>query len=82
MRFYEVINLETDSPVIICKKYSQEYDHSRWKNNSSISIIKKHYDKYQETKSWVISAESMKWYIQLWSEISALTEPELNELLL
>lgn len=60
MGFYEVINLETDSPVIVCKKYSQEYDHPRWKDDSSTSTIKKYYDKYQEMKSRVINMENME----------------------
>ena len=82
MGFYEVVNLKTDSPVVVCKKCSQEYDHPRWKDDSSISTIKKHYDKHQETKARVTNAESMERYVRMRSETSALIEPELNELLL
>ena len=64
MGYYETINLKTNSAMIVYKICSQEYDHPRWKNDSSISIIQKYYNKHHETKSRVINAESIKRYVQ------------------
>src|SRR5204862_2379372 len=82
MGYYEAVNLKTDSPVVVCKTCSQEYEHPRWKADSSTSTIKKHYNKHHETKPQVTSAESMERYVQAWPMTSALTQPEIDELLL
>src|SRR5947208_14047652 len=82
MGYYEAINLKMNSPVVVCKMCSREYDHPRWKDDSSTSTITKHYTKHHETKPRVTSAESMERYVRAWSGTSALTQPELDELLL
>ena len=81
MGYYEAVNLKKSSPVVVCKTCSQEYDHPRWKDDSSTSTIKKHYNKHHETKPRVTSAESIERYVQKCGT-STLTWPELDELLL
>src|SRR5689334_11413788 len=80
--YYEAVNLKTNSAVVVCKKCSREYDHPRWKSGSSTSTIQKHYNKHHETKPQVTSAESIERYVQAWPGASALTQLELDALLL
>lgn len=82
MGYYEAVNLETNSPVVVCKKCLQEYQHPRWKNDSSTSTIKKYFGKHENIKPQVIGAGSIERYIRTSSLTSSLTQPELDKLLL
>ena len=82
MGYYEAVNLETNSAVVVCKKCLQEYEHPRWKKDSSTSTIQKHYNKHEETKPRVTSAESIERYLRTSSAASSLSQLDLDELLL
>ena len=83
-KYYEVIELATNIPKVVCKICQHSYEHPRLpRNNGSTSTMRKHERKHGGQQRKKLSAASaMEQFVRRETVQQVMTKDELEQLLL